>query len=126
MPYEGTLLQHGEPERREIPDPVRREQGDCGIEVAAIGSLKRSRRTASSRSGVVGSWVIVPRSIARSGLGCSRPASPFLWIEKPRGVVEVWALGEDRFGITAPGHEQIVTGFEEAEQTADAVAEGLG
>jgi hypothetical protein len=36
----------------------------------------------------------------------------------------VWAFGEDRF-ITAPGHEQLVTGFEEAEQRADALAEGL-
>jgi hypothetical protein len=50
---------------------------------------------------------------------------PFLWIEKPRGVVEVWALGEDRFRITAPGSERLVTGFEEAEQAADALAERL-
>ena len=42
------------------------------------------------------------------------------------GNVEVWALGEDRFRITAPGHEQIVTGFERAEKTADALAERLG
>jgi len=39
--------------------------------------------------------------------------------------LEVWALGEDRFRITAPGHEQIVTGFEEAQRTADALAERL-
>ena len=30
-----------------------------------------------------------------------------------------------RFRITAPGHEQIVTGFGEAERTADALAEQL-
>jgi hypothetical protein len=41
-------------------------------------------------------------------------------------VVEVWALGEDRFRITAPGHERLVTGFDEAERTADALAERLG
>jgi hypothetical protein len=35
-------------------------------------------------------------------------------------------LGEDSFGITAPGHEQIVTGYDEAEQAADALAERLG
>jgi hypothetical protein len=37
-------------------------------------------------------------------------ASPFLWIETAQGNVEVWALGEDRFAVRAPGHEQIVTG----------------
>ena len=41
--------------------------------------------------------------------------APFLWIETPPGNVEVWALGEDRFRITAPGvHEQLVTGYDEA------------
>ena len=40
----------------------------------------------------------------------SGPAAPFLWIETPQGNVEMWALGEDRFRITAAGHEQIVTG----------------
>jgi hypothetical protein len=39
--------------------------------------------------------------------------------------LEVWALGEDRFRIAAPGHEQLVTGFEEADRTADALAEQL-
>jgi hypothetical protein len=33
------------------------------------------------------------------------------------------ALGEDRFRITAPGFEQFVTGYEEAERTVDALAE---
>jgi hypothetical protein len=55
----------------------------------------------------------------------SGAVAPFLTIEKPRGVVEVWALGEDRFQITAPGHEQIVTGYDEAERAADALAERL-
>ena len=32
----------------------------------------------------------------------SGAAAPFLWIETPQGNVEVWALGEDRFKITAP------------------------
>jgi hypothetical protein len=56
----------------------------------------------------------------------SGAAAPFLWIETPQGNVEVWALGEDRFRITAPGHEQLVTGYDEAEKAADALAEGLG
>jgi hypothetical protein len=37
----------------------------------------------------------------------------------------VWALGEDRFAVRTPGHEQIVTGFEKAEQAAHALAERL-
>jgi hypothetical protein len=54
----------------------------------------------------------------------SGAAAPFLWIETARGNVEVWALGEDRFRITAPGgQEQLVTGYDEAERTADALAE---
>jgi hypothetical protein len=39
--------------------------------------------------------------------------------------VEVWALGEDRFRITAAGHAQLVSGFEEAERVAHALAEQL-
>jgi hypothetical protein len=38
----------------------------------------------------------------------------------------VWALGEDRFRITAAAHEQIGTGVDEAERAADALAEKLG
>jgi hypothetical protein len=45
----------------------------------------------------------------------------FLWIATAQGNFEVWAMGEDRVRITAPGHEQIVTGFEEAEKAADAL-----
>ena len=40
----------------------------------------------------------------------SGAAGPFLWIEG--APVEVWALGEDRFAVRAPGPQQIVTGFE--------------
>jgi hypothetical protein len=53
----------------------------------------------------------------------SGAASPFLRIETGKGEVEVWALGEDRFWINAPGHEQIVTGHPEPERVADALAE---
>ena len=56
----------------------------------------------------------------------SGAAAPFLWIETARGNVEVWALGEDRFKITAPGQAQIVTGFQEAERVAEALADRLG
>jgi hypothetical protein len=56
----------------------------------------------------------------------SGAVAPFLTIETPGGPVEVWALGEDRFAVRAPGHEQLVTGYDEAERTADALAERLG
>jgi hypothetical protein len=52
----------------------------------------------------------------------SGAAAPFLWIATAQGNVEVWALGEDRFRVTALGHEQIVVGDQEAAQTADALA----
>ena len=55
----------------------------------------------------------------------SGAVAPFLSIEKPRGVVEMWALGEDRFAVRAPRHEQLVAGFEEAERMADLLAEQL-
>ena len=54
----------------------------------------------------------------------SGAVAPFLSIDTEQGAVEVSALGEDRFRITAPGgHEQIVTGYDEAGRTADAPAE---
>jgi hypothetical protein len=37
----------------------------------------------------------------------------------------VWALGEDRFAVRALGHEQLVTGLEDAQQAADALAQRL-
>jgi hypothetical protein len=55
----------------------------------------------------------------------SGASAPFLWIETGQGNVEVWALGEDRFRITAPGFEQLVTGYEQAERAADALAKQL-
>ena len=54
----------------------------------------------------------------------SGAAGPFLWIEG--SPVEVWALGEDRFAVSALEQEEIVTGLEEAQQAADASAERLG
>jgi hypothetical protein len=41
---------------------------------------------------------------------------PFLTIEAAEGVVELWAFGEDRFTVKAPGHAQLVVGFDEAER----------
>jgi hypothetical protein len=56
----------------------------------------------------------------------SGAASPFLLIETARGNVEVWALGEDRFRITAPGHDQLVTGLRRQKRAADVLAAQLG
>jgi hypothetical protein len=52
----------------------------------------------------------------------SGAAAPFLWIKTQHGNVGVWALGEDRFRVRAPGQEQLVTGFDEAERAGDALA----
>jgi hypothetical protein len=54
----------------------------------------------------------------------SGAAGPFLWIEG--SPVEVWARGEDRFAVRAAGREELVTGLEEAQQAAHALAEQLG
>jgi hypothetical protein len=64
------------------------------------------------------------RRIVEEGSSCGA-ARLRSGIETPRGFVEVWALGEDRFRITAPGHEQLVVGFDEAERTADELAQRL-
>jgi hypothetical protein len=56
----------------------------------------------------------------------SGASAPFLWIKTQHGNVEVWAPGEDRFRITAPRQEQLVTGFDAARQAAHALAERLG
>ena len=55
----------------------------------------------------------------------SSAAGPFLTLERARGTVEVRARGGDRFSVKAPGHEQVVVGFDVAQQTADALAAQL-
>jgi hypothetical protein len=40
-------------------------------------------------------------------------------------VVEMWALGDNRFSVRAPEQEQVVDGYEAARQTAIALAERL-
>jgi hypothetical protein len=52
----------------------------------------------------------------------SSAMGPFLSIDAAQGTVELWALGEDRFTLRAPGGEQLVVGFEEARQAAQALA----
>jgi hypothetical protein len=48
--------------------------------------------------------------------------APFLTMERAQGVIEVWALGSDRFTVNAPDHEQIVVGLDAARQTAHELA----
>jgi len=45
--------------------------------------------------------------------------------ERAHGVGEVCAQGADRFSIRARGHEQLVVDFDEARQTAHALARTL-
>jgi hypothetical protein len=52
-------------------------------------------------------------------------AAPFLMLEWACGTVEVWASGVDRFTVRALGPEWVVVGFQEARQTAHALAERL-
>jgi len=40
-------------------------------------------------------------------------------------VVEMWALGDNRFSVRAPDDEQVVDGYEAARQRAIALAERL-
>jgi hypothetical protein len=44
-------------------------------------------------------------------------AGPFCTMRRAHGTVEMWALGEQRFTVKAPGLEQIVVGFEAARLT---------
>jgi hypothetical protein len=53
-------------------------------------------------------------------------AGPFLTLERPQGVVAVWALGADRFSIEAPEHKQVVAGYVAARATAHTLARQLG
>jgi len=48
----------------------------------------------------------------------SNAAAPFLTIDSPRGAVAVRALGQERFRVTAPDHDQEIVGFEAARSTA--------
>jgi hypothetical protein len=56
----------------------------------------------------------------------SNAAAPFLTIDSPRGAVAVRALGQERFRITAPNHEQEIVGFEATRSTAHELAERRG
>jgi hypothetical protein len=52
-------------------------------------------------------------------------AGPFCTMRRAHGTVEVWALGEQRFRVVAPGHEQEITGHDAAVQAAEELAEQL-
>ena len=58
--------------------------------------------------------------------GESSASGPFCTIPRPRGIVEVWGLSDDRYSIRVSGHpEQIVVGHDAAMQAAEALAEEL-
>jgi hypothetical protein len=53
-------------------------------------------------------------------------AGPFCTMRRAHGTVEVWALGDDRFAVKAPGHEeQIVAGHDPAMHAAEELAKQL-
>jgi hypothetical protein len=52
-------------------------------------------------------------------------AAPFFTIEKPEGAVTIWALGRQRFRVKARDEDAEVVGFDEARQTARALAAAL-
>jgi hypothetical protein len=56
----------------------------------------------------------------------SSATGPFVTIEGEHGDVEIWALGQERFRVRSPGHEEIVTGYEAARGRARARARELG
>jgi hypothetical protein len=52
-------------------------------------------------------------------------AGAFLQLPRARGTVEVWALGDQRFKVVAPGQEEVVMGYAEARERARALAQQL-
>jgi hypothetical protein len=46
-------------------------------------------------------------------------------VEREHGVIEVWALGEDRFTVKTPERKRLVVGVEAARQTAHELAREL-
>jgi hypothetical protein len=51
---------------------------------------------------------------------------PFLTLPRDRGKVTVWALGEDRFDVVAPGDSHEIAGYDAARALAHVLAEELG
>jgi hypothetical protein len=51
--------------------------------------------------------------------------APFLVIEKPRGAVSVWSLGNERFRVEAPRGDSEVEGYDVARAVAHRLAAGL-
>ena len=46
-------------------------------------------------------------------------------MERPRGVVEVWELGEGRFAVRVCENERIVVGYDVAQKEADELTRRL-
>ena len=49
--------------------------------------------------------------------------APFLTIDSDRGTVALHSLGEQRFRVTAPDHDEEIVGFDQARAAARALAE---
>jgi hypothetical protein len=76
-------------------------------------SSHRDRRTATGR---------IVHAMSTTDPRASATPGPFLMIDTAAGVVEVWALGGDRFSIRTPGGEREVTGFHTARDEAHRLA----
>jgi hypothetical protein len=53
-------------------------------------------------------------------------AAPFITMQRERGAVTAWALGEDRFDVVAPDDSHEISGFDAARALAHLLAEELG
>ena len=124
-------------ERRPVTDPAEAKALALASMNATRQTRSQSRRNAkpqpdmtpAARAYLEGEegWqrlVITPYPIASPSPGRAAQRDPSYGSRVPRS--RCGRLGEDRFRITAPGHEQLVDGLEEAQQVADAVAERLG
>jgi hypothetical protein len=49
-------------------------------------------------------------------------AGPCTTIDSPRGPVELWVLGNQRYSVTAPSGERVVEGFQRAREVAHVLA----
>ena len=49
--------------------------------------------------------------------------APFLTMDSDRGIVALHALGGERFRLTAPGNDEVIVGFDQAQAASDALAD---
>jgi hypothetical protein len=60
------------------------------------------------------------------GLWKSSAPGPWATLERERGTVTVWSLGEDRCDVQTPDDSHEISGFKAARALAHVLAEQLG